>query len=727
MFGLKRVKRLIRKRLIRYSIALTALLAFGALGGVIAYAVYDLVSELRHKEQVARSASLKTELAQFVLALRDEDGFPLLDNLDRTSRENRSIAILQWSKPLFTYFLQDRNIRTFQAANLRWESPRSCTVEFTAPSGSRPSDLSPFRVRVCMAVVPSDAAGRYIYFSLQYPDDNVVVHRQGEPLARVDRVVLAFVGERPTKFDLVYETPRVLANYPSLAKRLGGIHDVTAYASGVIDKPVRGVHAQAFERFVPDEDGRERNLVTVVGRVDAGLIWANLSPAAPWPPARLIKEARVELEILNTDSPAETARSSLLLSQNAKGRAIRSVEQVYASTILSKAKVEISATQGDQATGLWSSSELAGDSPEQREVGWVQTVSDSLTKFLLSGFPKTTVPTVMFPIEGRTSLVAKLQGGELGTPDVAARAFLYVSVSAVLLLVLVLLATYVFYGIGKISRMADSMTKLDSRRGIAHRAFRIRHELKILAETFDVLLRRSAQRGQLIGRLREEEMRLAQERIRARQSLLDAIGHEIRSPLQTLSTHIEPHNALFSAVQRMVRAVDALFGASSIEAAFREGKLLCKIQDLGAYLTRLVQNLKETGAEIEYDGPVAGVMAWLDPVSFETVFDHIRSNAERHKNPGSNVTIRLIDSANQVAVEIANQGESIPTNQLETIFNLGVSTAHSPKNQGLGLYAVRSYILGMRGSVHAENRPGGVAFVITLSKTARLSPTGVGA
>lgn len=213
---------------------------------------------------------------------------------------------------------------------------------------------------------------------------------------------------------------------------------------------------------------------------------------------------------------------------------------------------------------------------------------------------------------------------------------------------------------------------------------------------------------------------MAQERIKARQALLDAIGHEIKSPLQTLSTEIPWDTALGHQVQRMVRAVDALFEATSIEAAFKNGKIICKTADLASFLSRLAENLAEKDWQIKYVGPPFGVSAVFDPISFETVLDHLLNNANRHKFPGSKITIALEKTDVAVKVDVTNSGPQVPPDQLETIFNLGFSTTLDPENRGLGLFAVRSYILGMRGTIHAENRPGGVSFVILFPRKSHI-------
>lgn len=60
-----------------------------------------------------------------------------------------------------------------------------------------------------------------------------------------------------------------------------------------------------------------------------------------------------------------------------------------------------------------------------------------------------------------------------------------------------------------------------------------------------------------------------------------------------------------------------------------------------------------------------------------------------------------------------NQGPSIPEEDLENIFGLGVSNSTSPDSGGLGLFASRIYGQAMGITMRAENLDQGVAMVLT--------------
>lgn len=112
-----------------------------------------------------------------------------------------------------------------------------------------------------------------------------------------------------------------------------------------------------------------------------------------------------------------------------------------------------------------------------------------------------------------------------------------------------------------------------------------------------------------------------------------------------------------------------------------------------------------------------GVMAIYDEIMLGHHLEHVIKNALSYATPETNVEIRLRESPGQAIVEVFNFGPLIADTR--EIFALGVSDRPSPEHMGLGLYAARIHILEMGGNIHAENREGGVAFVITLSTPAQ--------
>ena len=75
---------------------------------------------------------------------------------------------------------------------------------------------------------------------------------------------------------------------------------------------------------------------------------------------------------------------------------------------------------------------------------------------------------------------------------------------------------------------------------------------------------------------------------------------------------------------------------------------------------------------------------------------------------------------NLARTEIFNFGYPIPAEIIGEIFDLHFSTKSEALGEngridhGIGLYVARSYLTKMAGEICAENRPGGVAFLVDL-------------
>jgi two-component system, OmpR family, sensor histidine kinase KdpD len=115
---------------------------------------------------------------------------------------------------------------------------------------------------------------------------------------------------------------------------------------------------------------------------------------------------------------------------------------------------------------------------------------------------------------------------------------------------------------------------------------------------------------------------------------------------------------------------------------------------------------------IRYEGAVHGVSASFDDIVLQDVIDQLVENAARYAVAGTDIVIRLSTAPSSVAIEIFNQGPTI--GDLESIFDFGVTDRMESTNMGLGLYAARLHVSAMNGRIWAENRPDGVALLLTL-------------
>jgi two-component system OmpR family sensor kinase len=232
-------------------------------------------------------------------------------------------------------------------------------------------------------------------------------------------------------------------------------------------------------------------------------------------------------------------------------------------------------------------------------------------------------------------------------------------------------------------------------------------ELGILAGGLADLLQR------VQSDVRREQLRAERER-----DMLQAVGHEILSPLQSLMVlHPDPRDPAHRYVQRMQQAVRVLYGQASPSEALQAAQLELAPLDLDAFLREVAGNAGFAGiADVRYAPPAAPLTVRADAFSLEDIVTHILRNADRHRSPGTPITLSLRRSAQQATLGIHNVGPAIPGEQLERIFDYGVSDAPGADGggrRGQGLFVARTYMAKMGGTVAAANVGDGVLFSLS--------------
>ncbi len=287
-------------------------------------------------------------------------------------------------------------------------------------------------------------------------------------------------------------------------------------------------------------------------------------------------------------------------------------------------------------------------------------------------------------------------------------------------MLLALLLAWLVLEIGIIRRIkvlikrADSIAKTVKGAGELERFdlsdLRGADELGVLASCLHDLLRR----------VREDVER---EGIRAEQErdMWHAVGHEIMSPLQSLmALHGQDGDQSRRYIHRMQQAIRVLYGSASPSEAFQSTVLQVGEIDLSAFLANVAANAPCVGiAEVRFDGPGGPIMARADDYSLEDVVTHVLRNADRHRDAGSVIAIRLDASETGATITIHNLGPHIAADLLGKIFEYGVSDQQESGangSRGQGLFVAKTYMAKMGGTISAHNLRDGVAFVLSLQR-----------
>lgn len=719
MSGRRKRKERIKRWLFRRKFIFLLFITGSILPALVSYAVYDFVTSAKQKEDAVRNAVLRSELAQFALNLKDDDGYTVLENPDTLGATSRALTPVLMRRSFFTYFLNRANAKSFDSGTFNWDMPNVCVVEFPIPSSTKTPGVIGHVARACIAIVPNEAIGRYIYVTLRYPTAPITRHVQGKPISAADHVELEFLSDRTQKFQLVFEPVTLAAErYPSQKHRFSTLHAVTAYPIGESGHPIRAVNGQAYERQVDDGAGHKINWVTVLVRIDASLLTA-------MPATSLVGSGEHRLSTAIRAARPATAnaidRTAFEIKHGQTGIGLISLERLYKLYVSSKSGMEIRRT-ASQAVPIWKSN-FEVDTRTDTHAGWIQSVSNRWAAFIgrVFGFsPKQATAEQAIPSQGIT---VSLTERNAGLPEIATRAFLFLSMTLLIVVLLTVSGVVVIYQFGKISKIAYAITTSRTPKASLAEYRKRTDEIGAFGRIFDLLIRKNqAKNARWVARTerdakeQKEQARIEFEQAKTRNAILDAIGHEIRSPLNNLMSKADSNAETNRDLQRMTRAVEALYFANTIEAGLKNGKYSLVPADIAFFLSQYASNMAEQIDNLHYVGPTSNVIVALDDVLLNQVMDHLYDNAVRHRYPNAVIRISLIEIEENVQIELFNEGPNIPHDQTDSIFDLGVSSEEEQRNMGLGLFAARIYVAAMKGAISAVNRENGVSFIIDLPK-----------
>ena len=219
------------------------------------------------------------------------------------------------------------------------------------------------------------------------------------------------------------------------------------------------------------------------------------------------------------------------------------------------------------------------------------------------------------------------------------------------------------------------------------------------------------------------------------QAFLDAVTHEMKTPLAALRLYLETlgrhdvaseRRRLFLGrmeedVERLERTVEQVLAAARAEGRVRP---TLEPTDLTALLGGLAEEIRrghglpEEAIRIDRVGPL---LALGDATELGLVFKNLLENAVKYSEPPIEVRVHLVEGADgRVRAEIADRGIGIEPRELRKIFQrfyrVGRDVQRQAAGLGLGLFIVRSLVRRNGGRVEAlsEGSGRGSRFVVTL-------------
>ena len=219
-----------------------------------------------------------------------------------------------------------------------------------------------------------------------------------------------------------------------------------------------------------------------------------------------------------------------------------------------------------------------------------------------------------------------------------------------------------------------------------------------------------------------------------RETFLAILSHDLRNPLSTISMTAE-------AMQREPPPEPGSTSAERIlRASQRIERMVSQLLDLTR--SRLAHGLpiqprptdardlmRQTIAEFRASAPgrsiqfvdAESVPAVWDPDRILQLFGNLVGNAISHSPPATPVAVRVSSSAEEVRVEVSNEGESIPEQVLPHLFQpfrRGASERSRNAGLGLGLYICQLIVAGHGGRIAVRSSDEATVFTVDLPRNA---------
>ena len=210
-----------------------------------------------------------------------------------------------------------------------------------------------------------------------------------------------------------------------------------------------------------------------------------------------------------------------------------------------------------------------------------------------------------------------------------------------------------------------------------------------------------------------------------RNSLIENLAHDLRTPLTALRGYLDhlnvkdeslsgPERGRFLGVavrqaERLSRLVGELFELIRLDAPFAHLALeqfapAEVVQDVVLEFASIADARAVSCAmELESDAESAQIVG--DIGLFQRLVENLVDNAVRHTPAGGRVTVRLGADARDIALDVIDTGQGIPRQDLERIFNrYERGQSNSPESgAGLGLAIVHRIVQLHHGSISVES------------------------
>jgi DNA-binding response OmpR family regulator/two-component sensor histidine kinase len=213
------------------------------------------------------------------------------------------------------------------------------------------------------------------------------------------------------------------------------------------------------------------------------------------------------------------------------------------------------------------------------------------------------------------------------------------------------------------------------------------------------------------------------------------ISHEIRTPMTLILAPLQSlikqdtdahRRGVYETIRRNAERILGLINQMMDLRKIDKGQMQMHMRetDLVSFISDIyelfAQQAKNKNVQFHFDCKEERIMAWIDRGNFDKIIINILSNAFKFTPTGGEIRIRLTASEKEAVISVYDNGEKIPEDKLERIFERFYQSPSSANDRnigtGIGLDLTRSLVELHHGSIEAHNndKGPGCEFTVTI-------------
>ena len=267
-------------------------------------------------------------------------------------------------------------------------------------------------------------------------------------------------------------------------------------------------------------------------------------------------------------------------------------------------------------------------------------------------------------------------------------------------------------------------------------------DVKFVAHPLAALAAMDLERGRVFRRAASAVTHADAEALRS--AILDALAHEIKTPLAAILTAAGGIRATGTMEPRQAELAELIESEAS-----RLGHLTSRLLRTARLDTEEIKPRLErvTAAELAERAARRYAKMWrdrrftfradagagevrADPVLIHLAISQLLENACRYSQPDAHILVDVSSDGGAAAIQVLNDGSPIPPAERERIFERfyrGSDAKRTAPGSGLGLYVARKIALAHGGNLAlAEAGPNAVAYRLSIPKAATEDPIDAG-